>query len=82
MPEYTEGYLTPGKFDSEADYKECMRRLSKLLYAGYPYNGERLYKIVDNSELHTPTESQFRNADSDTGASDSVSVFRSPFFYL
>ena len=36
-----------------------MRRLSKLLYAGYPYNGERLYKIVDNSELHTPTESQF-----------------------
>ena len=59
VPEYTEGYLTPGKFDSEADYKECMRRLSKLLYAGYPYNGERLYKIVDNSELHTPTESQF-----------------------
>ena len=56
VPEYTEGYLTPGKFDSEADYKECMRRLSKLLYAGYPYNGERLYKIVDNSELHTPTE--------------------------
>ena len=46
VPEYTEGYLTPGKFDSEADYKECMRRLSKLLYAGYPYNGERLYKTA------------------------------------
>ena len=59
VPEYTEGYLTSEQFNSEADYEECMRRLSKLLYAGYPYNGERLYTIVDDSELRTPTESQF-----------------------
>lgn len=36
-----------------------MRRLSKLLYAGYPYNGERLYKIVDNSSNYAPTIEQF-----------------------
>lgn len=59
VPEYTEGYLTSEQFNSEADYEECMRRLSKLLYAGYPYNGERLYTTVDDSELRTPTESQF-----------------------
>ena len=58
-----------------------MRRLSKLLYAGYPYNGERLYKIVDNSELHTPTESQFNEMLIPTPVlQTSVSVFRSPFF--
>lgn len=59
MPDYTEGYLTPKDFDSPEDYAECMRRLSKLLYAGYPYNGERLYKIVESTELYIPTEAQF-----------------------
>lgn len=43
VPGYTEGYLHVGMFDSEEDYQECMRRLAKLLYIGYPYNGERLY---------------------------------------
>lgn len=33
--------------------------MSKLLYAGYPYNGERLYKIVENVELYIPTETEF-----------------------
>lgn len=59
VPDYTEGYLKPDDFNSLADYKECMRRLSKLLYAGYPYNGERLYKIVDDSQLNIPTETEF-----------------------
>ena len=45
VPNYTEGYLTQENFSSPEDYAECMRRLSKLLYAGYPYNGERLYKL-------------------------------------
>ncbi len=59
VPDYTEGYLTPEDFSSPEDYEECMRRLSKLLYAGYPYNGERLYKIVENAELYIPTETEF-----------------------
>lgn len=59
VPEYVEGYLTPDDFSSQEDYEECMRRLSKILYAGYPYNGERLYKIVDNSQLYIPTEAEF-----------------------
>ena len=59
VPGYTEGYLHVGMFDSEEDYQECMRRLAKLLYIGYPYNGERLYKIVSDSESYAPTEEEF-----------------------
>lgn len=59
VPDYVEGYLTPDHFNSVEDYNECMRRLSKLLYAGYPYNGEDLYKIVANSSKYTPTEEEF-----------------------
>ncbi|MDO4664450.1 MAG: DUF5979 domain-containing protein, partial [Erysipelotrichaceae bacterium] len=59
VPGYTDGYLTPDDFNSQKDYEECMRRLSKLLYAGYPYNGERLYQIVTNSSEYTPSEAEF-----------------------
>ncbi|MBS6938955.1 MAG: hypothetical protein KH161_07760 [Lachnospiraceae bacterium] len=59
VPNYTEGYLKPEDFSTMEDYNTCMRRLSKLLYAGYPYNGERLYKIVENEGLYTPTEAEF-----------------------
>lgn len=59
VPNYTEGYLTPEHFQSTEDYEECMRRLSKLLYAGYPYNGERLYQIVEDSSNYVPTEAEF-----------------------
>lgn len=59
VPDYVEGYLTPEDFKTEEDYNECMRRLSKLLYAGYPYNGEDLYKIVPDSSEYAPTEDEF-----------------------
>ena len=59
VPNYTEGYLTQDDFSSSKDYDECMRRLTKLLYAGYPYNGERLYKIVDDVDSYIPTETEF-----------------------
>lgn len=59
VPNYTEGYLTPEHFQSTEDYEEGMRRLSKLLYAGYPYNGERLYQIVEDSSNYVPTEAEF-----------------------
>lgn len=59
IPDYINGYLGPEDFESEQDYRECMRRFSKLLYAGYPYNGERLYQIVENAENYKPTEEQF-----------------------
>ena len=59
VPNYTEEYLTQDDFSSSKDYDECMRRLSKLLYAGYPYNGERLYKIVDDVDSYIPTETEF-----------------------
>lgn len=59
VPDYVEGYLTPENFKTVEEYNECMRRLSKLLYAGYPYNGEDLYKIVPDSSEYAPTEDEF-----------------------
>lgn len=59
VPSYTDGYLTPDDFSSRQEYDECMRRLTKLLYAGYPYNGEDLYKIVENSSEYALTEAEF-----------------------
>lgn len=59
VPDYINGYLGPEDFKSEADYRECMRRLSKILYAGYPYNAEGLYKIVEDPENYTLTVEQF-----------------------
>lgn len=61
VPNYEEGYLTPEHFESQAAYEECMQKLRKLLFSGYPYNGERLYKIVAEGELHVPTEREFNN---------------------
>ena len=60
VPGYEEGYLTEESFGGDKQkYQDCMRRLAKLLYAGYPYNGERLYKIVDTSGEYVPTETEF-----------------------
>lgn len=59
VPDYSEGYLTEDMFKSKEDYDNCMRRLSKILYAGYPYNGERLYHIVEKENQYKPTVSEF-----------------------
>lgn len=58
VPKYLNGYLKASDFDSEEKYKECMDRLESVLYAGYPYNGESMYEIVENFD-GTPTEAQF-----------------------
>lgn len=59
VPGYTEGYLKPSDFRTEEDYRNCMRQLAKLLYAGYPHNAEHLYQIVTNPTFSTPTEEEF-----------------------
>ncbi len=61
IPGYIEGYLTPDMFKEpqQQNYDECILRLKKLLYAGYPYNGEGLYRIVDDSTDYVPTEEEF-----------------------
>lgn len=61
VPNYTGGYLTPDRFESQAQYDEFIAKLRKILFAGYPYNSERLYKLVPEGELHTPTEREFNN---------------------
>lgn len=57
VPSYIEGYLTPEKFKSQADYEACMNKLLAILYAGYPYNGLNMYTIVDSTT--GITEEQF-----------------------
>lgn len=59
VPGYQEGYLREEMFDSAEDYQECLKRLSRLLYIGYPYNGERLYQIVPENQSKKPTEKEF-----------------------
>lgn len=59
VPGYAEGYLKPSDFETEEAYRGCMRRLSKILYAGYPYNGEKLYQIVADCSQSIPTEEEF-----------------------
>lgn len=59
VPNYVEGYLTPDDFESIEQYNEFIKKLRKLLFAGFPYNGERLFKIVQEAEIHIPTEQEF-----------------------
>lgn len=59
VPEYTEGYLTEKDFESPAKYEEFLRRVSNLLYAGYPHNGAHLYEIVSHNGMSTPTVDEF-----------------------
>ena len=49
VPSCIEGYLTPEKFKSQADYDACMNKLLAILYAGYPYNGMNMYTVVDST---------------------------------
>lgn len=58
-PPYYEGYLRPDMFKSEADYQECLRKIRKVLYAGFPYNGERLYGLVEEGEVPTISETEY-----------------------
>lgn len=61
VPPYEEGYLTPDKFASKEQYEACMQKMRKILFAGYPYNGERLFQIVPTASLHTPTVQEFNH---------------------
>lgn len=59
VPKYLNGYLKASDFDSEKKYEECMDRLESILYAGYPYNGESMYEIVEDSKDYIPTDAEF-----------------------
>lgn len=56
VPNYTLGYLTPGMFQSQEQYEECMEKLLAILYAGYPYNGLHLYEVTDQGKQITEAE--------------------------
>ncbi|MGN0324603.1 MAG: hypothetical protein ACI4DZ_15985 [Oliverpabstia sp.] len=59
VPNYKYGYLTPEQFESEEKYRECMQRLDEILFTGYPYNGNLLYKLVEDGDQHVISEEDF-----------------------
>lgn len=59
VPNYKYGYLTPEQFESEEKYRECMQRLDEVLFTGYPYNGNLLYKLVGDGEQQVISEEDF-----------------------
>ncbi|MDO4596854.1 MAG: hypothetical protein Q4B30_07860, partial [Coriobacteriaceae bacterium] len=58
-PAYYDGYLTPDMFKSQADYDECILRLNRILYAGYPHNGRHLYRLVKEGEEALLTKDEY-----------------------
>lgn len=63
VPKYSEGYdlTTPTAFKSKDDfnkfnYDTFTKRLTTILYAGYPYNGFGLYQIVDSPKTLSDAE--------------------------
>lgn len=64
-PLYEEGYLTRENFQektgrTDTDYDTFIRKLSVLLYAGYPYNGLGLFSIEGNGGSGSISEAAFR----------------------
>ncbi|WP_308780451.1 DUF5979 domain-containing protein [uncultured Clostridium sp.] len=58
VPNYTYGYLDA---DSIENYDEMSEKIKKVLFAGYPYNGKKLYKIVEIDQITTPSEAEFND---------------------
>ncbi|MDY2630634.1 MAG: DUF5979 domain-containing protein [Clostridium sp.] len=58
VPNYTYGYLDA---DSIENYDEMSEKIKKVLFAGYPYNGKNLYKIVEIDQITTPSEAEFND---------------------
>lgn len=56
IPDYIHGYLNP---DDIKNYDEMIEKLKKILFMGYPYNGMRLYEIIEDKEGYVPSEEEF-----------------------
>ncbi len=61
VPNYTEGYLTPEHFASQAQYDAFLLDLKRLLFAGYPNNGADLYKLVPYGTPQAPSPQELNH---------------------
>lgn len=60
VPEYQEDNFKDN-FKSDEMYNEFMRKLSKILFVGYPHNAKNMYKIIEEGDRIVPTDEEFNS---------------------
>ena len=58
IPDYVYGYLDSKDIQN---YDEMIKNLKKILFMGYPYNGMRLYEIIEDKDGYIPSEEEFND---------------------
>ena len=58
IPDYIYGYLDSKDIQN---YDEMIKKLKKILFMGYPYNGMRLYEIIEDKDGYIPSEEEFND---------------------
>ena len=58
IPDYIYGYLDSKDIQN---YDEMIKNLKKILFMGYPYNGMRLYEIIEDKDGYIPSEEEFND---------------------
>lgn len=58
IPDYVYGYLDSKDIQN---YDEMIKKLKKILFIGYPYNGMRLYEIIEDKDGYIPSEEEFND---------------------
>lgn len=58
IPDYVYGYLDSKDIQN---YDEMIKKLKKILFMGYPYNGMRLYEIIEDKDGYIPSEEEFND---------------------
>lgn len=60
IPNYQEDDFKKNFKDNEM-YNEFMRKLSKILFVGYPHNAKNMYKIIETGDRKVPTDEEFNS---------------------
>lgn len=60
VPKYQEDNFKDN-FKSDEKYNEFMRKLSKILFVGYPHNAKNMYKIIEEGDRIVPTDEEFNS---------------------
>ena len=60
IPKYQEDDFKKN-FKNNEMYNEFMRKLSKILFVGYPHNAKNMYKIIKTGDREVPTDEEFNS---------------------
>ena len=60
IPKYQEDDFKKN-FKNNEMYNEFMRKLSKILFVGYPHNAKNMYKIIETGDRKVPTDEEFNS---------------------